>query len=170
MKDNNLNFSDLGITLPPQVPKYTPGMLISKEDAPRLIREKIKAEDLAAYEGKLVAKYLPSAGNMSWIVCRIREFNNAGSSAATKFYMRASGVEYPEHLKNFGVEYGNEVSDYIRNNCMPAPLRAVYSIVRTEANVRYETRADYLYRLDLGTYDEKLNFFARLLGVEYGKI
>lgn len=171
MNDSNMTFDDLGVGMPPSVPNYRAGLLISKADEPRLIRDHIKREDIHKYVGKLVAKYLPSQGIHAWKVCKILEYNAAGSPGSTKFYGRDPNIEWPEHLKNFGVEYGSEVNSYIRNTCMPAPLRAVYSIIRTEDNVVYQGGDGdrYLYRFDLRDYDDRVDFFAELLGVNYGK-
>ena len=59
MSDSNMTFDDLGVGMPPSVPNYRAGLLISKADAPRLIRDHIKREDIHKYVGKLVAKDHP---------------------------------------------------------------------------------------------------------------
>lgn len=167
--NDNLSIADFGLQFPKDVPNYKPGLMISKQDAPRLIRKKIEAKDLPKYEKKLVAIHNNGAfGNMVWKVVMILEYNDEHSEAATKIYIRDEAIEYPEHLKNFNVEYGAEVSSYIRNTCMPAPLREVFHIVRKEANVVYQANAgDFLCRCDMSDYDKFDHAFYELLGVDY---
>ena len=170
MSDENLSFEDIGLSLPPRVPDFKPGQYISREDAPRLIGKRIEPEDLELYVGKLVAKYLPSQGVNSWIVCKFVNYNAPGTEHATRFYYRDASVEYPEHMRKADI-YGNEVGDYIKNVCMPQPLREVFAIERSEANITYHIgKQDDLYRFDFRNYDKDLNFFTEIRGLDYGTL
>lgn len=163
-QNENMTIFDLGI---PDVPTYKVGQVIRKADAPKVIGKVIPWLDLKKYEGKLVAKFRGAPcyddGSSPWFVVKIIKFNGSNTEEATKFYRRNPTIEMPEHLTQ--VEYPERVSDYIRNICMPAPLRSVWSVVERQPNVWYTAKHnEELSRIDMEDYDAWTNFFAELRG------